>query len=266
MSRTTSKQFTYPARNLHGQVVHEIGRRILRGEWQSGHPLPSEENLMTELKISRTVLREAIKVLASKGLIEVRTRTGTRVRPREDWNLFDPDVLAWEYEVGRRAVFLENLTQLRMAIEPFAAELAAKVATKGEREQICQAYEKLEVTVNMPSAFIAADMEFHAAIVAATHNDLLQQLVNSIARLLLHSREITTQLPGSSQRSLPQHKAVANAIWRGDSEGARSAMAAIVNTAGEDIRKVLEQEKVYATRQSLPPSLPAAADRPMTSK
>lgn len=249
MSRaTSSKQFTYPARSLHGQVVHEIGRRILRGEWQSGHPLPSEGELTTELNVSRTVLREAIKVLASKGLVEVRTRTGTRVRPREDWNLFDPDVLAWEYEVGRRAAFLENLTQLRMAIEPFAAELAAKVATRGEREQICRAYENLETNVNVPSAFIAADMEFHAAIVAATHNDLLQQLVNSIARLLLHSREITIQLPGSSQRSLPQHKAVADAIWRGESEEARSAMTALVNMAGEDIRKVLEQERLYAPR------------------
>lgn len=246
MTKTTGKQFTYPARSLHGQVVHEMGRRILRGEWQSGHSLPSEGNLTAELKVSRTVLREAIKVLASKGLVEVRTRTGMRVRPRESWNLFDPDVLTWEYEVGKRAVFLENLTQLRMAIEPFAAELAARVATKKEREKICQAYKRLEATVSIPSAFINADMEFHSSIVAATHNDLLQQLVNSIARLLLHSREVTIQLPGSSQRSLPQHKAVADAICRGDSDAARSAMVELVNMAGEDIRKVLTGEEPHA--------------------
>ncbi len=205
---------------------------------------------MAELKVSRTVLREAIKVLASKGLIEVRTKTGMRVRPRESWNLFDPDILAWEYEVGKRAVFLENLTQLRMAIEPFAAGLAARVATKREREKIRLAYAKLEATVSTPAAFITADMEFHGAIVAATHNDLLQQLVNSISRLLLHSREVTIQLPGSSQRSLPQHKAVADAVCKGDSDAAHLAMVQLVNAAGEDIRNVLKREKLRAKRQS----------------
>lgn len=245
MTTTTDKQLIYPARNLHGQIVHEMGRRILRGQWQSGHPLPNEGSLMAELKVSRTVLREAIKVLVSKGLIEVRTKTGMRVRPRESWNLFDPDILAWEYEVGRRATFLENLTQLRLAIEPFAAELAAQVATKRERDRIRRAYERLEATVRSPTDFIAADMEFHGAIVAATHNDLLKQLVNSISRLLLHSREVTIQLPGSSERSLPQHKAVAEAICNGDSHASRSAMTELVNAAGEDIRRVLKREKLH---------------------
>lgn len=245
VATATNRQLIYPSRNLHGQIVHEMGRRILRGQWQSGHPLPNESTLMAELKVSRTALREAIKVLVSKGLIEVRTKTGMRVRPRESWNLFDPDILAWEYEVGKRAAFLENLTQLRMAIEPFAAELAAKVATGKERERIRRAYERLEATVSSPSEFIAADMEFHGAIVAATHNDLLKQLVNSISRLLLHSREVTIQLPGSSERSLPQHKAVADAVCRGDGHAARAAMVDLVSTAGEDIRRVLKRQKLH---------------------
>src|ERR671936_3107405 len=89
---------TYPRRGLHGAIVHDIGVRIMRGELQPGDLLPTEEELRGELAVSRTVLREAIKVLAAKGLVESRPKTGTRVRPRQSWNLLDPDVLAWQQE------------------------------------------------------------------------------------------------------------------------------------------------------------------------
>src|SRR5919198_5501039 len=90
---------TYPRRGLHGAVVHEIGVRIVRGELEPGDTLP-ENGLLDEAGVSRTVLREAIKVLAAKRLVESRPKTGTRVRPRRDWNLLDPDVLAWQIEAG----------------------------------------------------------------------------------------------------------------------------------------------------------------------
>src|SRR5881628_1717221 len=125
---------TYPRRGLHGAVVHDVGVRILRGDLAPGDPLPNEDELSGELAVSRTVLREAIKVLAAKRLVESRPKTGTRVRERSDWNLLDPDVLAWHLEAGLTDKFLQNTLELRGLIEPGAARLAALRATDEEIE------------------------------------------------------------------------------------------------------------------------------------
>ena len=126
----------YPRGGLHGQIVHSIGRRILRGEIQPGEVLP----LDSALPASRTVQREAIKVLAAKGLVESRPKTGTRVRPRQSWNLLDPDVLAWQREGAPPAAFLRKLTEVRGVVEPAAAELAGERASGRELAAIEEAY------------------------------------------------------------------------------------------------------------------------------
>src|ERR671937_464809 len=124
-----TKVQTYPRRGLHGAVVHEVGVRIIRGDLPSGQPLPNEEELGEELAVSRTVLREAIKVLAAKRLVESRPKTGTRVLPRREWNLLDPDVLAWQVEAGADAEFLAEALELRGMSGPAAARRAAERAT-----------------------------------------------------------------------------------------------------------------------------------------
>src|SRR5437762_9890658 len=126
------KARTYPRRGLHGAVVHDIGLRIVRGELEADDPLPTEDELSGELSVSRTVLREATKVLAAKRLVESRPKTGTRVRPRKDWNLLDPDVLAWQVEAGADAEFLAQALEVRRMIEPAAARLAAERATPAQ--------------------------------------------------------------------------------------------------------------------------------------
>jgi DNA-binding FadR family transcriptional regulator len=108
----------YPRGGLHGQIVHAIGRQIMTGEIRPGEVLPQHAGLPA----SRTVQREVIKVLAAKGLVESRPKTGTRVRPRQAWNLLDPDVLAWQQEDAATAVsFLKNITEVRLVVEPAAA-------------------------------------------------------------------------------------------------------------------------------------------------
>src|SRR5207247_3167418 len=129
-----TKARTYPRRGLHGAVVHDLGLRIVQGELEAGESLPTEEELSSELTASRTVLREAIKVLAAKRLVESRPKTGTRVRQRAEWNLLDPDVLAWQLEAGPDRRFLEDTLELRGLIEPAAARLAAVRANEGEIE------------------------------------------------------------------------------------------------------------------------------------
>src|SRR5437762_11044795 len=129
----------YPRGGLHGQIVHSIGRRILRGDIQPGEVLPLDSGLPA----SRTVQREAIKVLAAKGLVESRPKTGTRVRPREAWNLLDTDVLAWQQAGAGSPTLLRALTEVRRFVEPAAAELAAMRADARDLAALAQALEEM---------------------------------------------------------------------------------------------------------------------------
>ena len=122
----------YPQAGLHGRIVHTIGRRIVSGELRPGEQLPTP----ARVRASRGVVREAIKVLAAKGLVVSRPRTGTRVRPPESWNILDPDVLAWQQAGLPRAAFLGKLTEVRLIMEPGAAELAARRAGPAEVERL----------------------------------------------------------------------------------------------------------------------------------
>src|SRR5215475_2628274 len=133
----------YPRRNLHGQIVHTIGKQILRGDLRPGDPIPVPH----DLPASRTAVREAIKVLAAKGLVEARPKTGTRVRSREAWNLLDPDVLAWRQDGAPPLRFVRSVTELRSIIEPAAASLAATRASSTDLAAIDRAYQDMEAAV-----------------------------------------------------------------------------------------------------------------------
>src|SRR5712691_2438408 len=142
----------YPRRGLHGEIVHRIGVQIVRGELKPGDVLPADE-LSAELGLSRTVLREAVKVLAAKGLVEARPKTGTRVRPRAAWNLLDPDVLAWRSEASPDGDFFRNIVELRRIVEPEAARLAAERATAAEVAGIKAVFCEMEAVVDDPDAY-----------------------------------------------------------------------------------------------------------------
>ncbi len=229
---------TYSRRNLHRHLVEAVGLRIVRGEIKAGETLPTEADLGAEFGVSRTVTREAIKVLAEKGMVESRPKVGTQVQPRQQWNLIDPDILNWEYEVGPREPFLHRLTELRLVIEPAAARMAASRATNQELALIQAAYERLAQSVAEIDEYINADMQFHAAIVNAAHNELLEQIVNTIRVALIASRKTTTQIPGASQSTLPLHYAVAEAVCKRDAQAAYRAMEYLINRVKEDIDQV----------------------------
>jgi DNA-binding FadR family transcriptional regulator len=225
----------YPRDGLHGRIVHAIGRRILRGEIQPGDVVP----LDTDLRASRTVLREAIKVLAAKGLVESRPRTGTRVRPRRSWNLLDPDVLAWQREGAAPAPFLRKLTEVRRIVEPAAAELAAERATGREIAGMEAAFHIMEQALaNRPpdyEAFDQADMRFHRAILEGCHNDVLEQMSGVVFGALLVSFRATSRLPGSARASLPKHKAILEAIRAREPRAAGQAMKRLVHSTSREI-------------------------------
>lgn len=234
---------TYSRRNLHRRLVEAVGRRIVRGEIKAGDTLPTEADLGAEFGVSRTVTREAIKVLTEKGMVESRPKVGTQVLPRPQWNLIDPDILNWEYEIGPREPFLHRLTELRLIIEPAAARMAASRATDQELALITAAYERLADSVETVDEYISADMQFHAAIVSAAHNELLEQIVNTIRVALISSRKTTTQIPGESKRTLPLHRAVADAVAKRDPQEAYRAMENLINRVMEDIDQVTSMKQ-----------------------
>ena len=226
----------YPEQSLHGRVVHAIGRRILSGDLPPGALLPAE----LELGASRTVVREAIKVLAAKGLVESRPKIGTRVRPRDAWNLLDPDVLAWQQEGATNEVLLRELTEVRRVIEPAAAELAAARADARDVAALGRAFGEMERTAQAArgsdfEAFVQADMRFHLAILHACRNELLEQMSRVVYAALLVSFRATSRLPGRAKASLPKHRAIFDAIRAKDPRGAGAAMRHLVQGTARDI-------------------------------
>ena len=166
----------YPTRGVHGRLVEQIGRRILGGELAPGAMLPREAELVHELGISRTAVREAIKVLAAKGLIESRQKLGMRVRPERAWNLLDPDVLAWQAASGPSPELIEHLVELRRMIEPAAARLAAVRRSAERAPGAGGGAARDAAAVDDPLAYYRADLAFHRAVFAASGNPFVDRL------------------------------------------------------------------------------------------
>ena len=161
---------------IHAGVVQGIGRRIVRGELAPGEILPEQGEWSRMLGVSRTVVREATKVLAAKGLVESRSKRGTVILPRSEWRLLDPDVLAWLTEAGLDPEFLRSMFEVRKIIEPAAVRLAAERATPEELAAIQSTFEAM-ARADDQATYLDADISYHAMLVAATHNDHLVQLV-----------------------------------------------------------------------------------------
>ncbi len=216
-------------------MVHALGAAIVRGELGPGGPVPTEDELVSRFEVGRSALREGVKVLAGKGLLESRTSAGTRVRPRESWNLLDPDVLRWRYSENPGPADIRALADLRVALEPGAARLAAESATAAQRSMIAAAMAALWATVEAPDEFIAADLAFHRAVFAACHNDLLLYIHDVVSVALGAIRPLHTYSVTHNRVTLPAHQAVAEAIQRGHHRKAEAAMREIVEGARADL-------------------------------
>lgn len=218
----------------HVHVVDELGRRIVGGTLAPGDVLPREDDLVAELGVGRSAVREGVKMLAGKGLLETRTSAGTRVRPREVWNQLDPDVLRWRFTESASVSDISVLADLRIALEPGAARLAAESADRPGRARVGQAMTDLWATVDEPELFIEADLAFHRAVFVAADNDLLLYIHDAIEVAMravrpLHSREVE-----HNRDTLPNHERVATAISRGHHRAAEAAMRDIVEVARLD--------------------------------
>ena len=221
--------------SLPEMVVDALGQRIVRGEFAASGGLPTEPELSSEFGVSRNALREAIKVLASKGLLEVRPRTGTRIRAREDWNVLDPDVVGWFSLVGSDLHNAYDFVEFRRIIEPQASYLAALRATDADIARIRKALERLCACVGHPASIPAADIAFHRSIYDASHNAVLKHLGSLVTPLMNSQVLLTTAPAGSFEKGLPLHRKVAEAIAKRNPKKAELHSRTLVNMPYADL-------------------------------
>ena len=214
---------TYRGPSLHGQVVQELGSRIAGGHYAPGELLPPEEELCVQLGVSRTALREAVKVLAAKGLVEARPRVGTRVRASVLWNQLDPDVLAWRCSKLPDAMLLAQLTEMREIIEPAAAQLAARNRTPEQMQQIDAALAGMSAARRI-ERWVEADVDFHRAVLGSTGNGLLMSLAALIATALESLLGVSARRASDFRIGLPDHVRVRDAISKHDTQAAFQSM------------------------------------------
>jgi len=222
-------------RNLHNQVIQEIGRLIVSGEIRPGELLPREETLAQRMAVSRTALREALKVLGSKGLIETRQKTGTRVREPRYWNQLDADVLAWRCASMPTEDFVEKLVEMREIIEPAAAAAAARRRTPEQLARIKSAYEGMAAAVDQ-NAWAKADLDFHERVLDAANNELMSPLFSVIDTALGAYLLLSAKTAVNFKYSLPRHFAVYDAIRLKRPESAREAMYGMIVDSRANIK------------------------------
>ncbi len=238
MSKTTNGRRT--RRGIHGQIVEEVGNRIVRGDWEPGEQLPDESVFGSELDVSRTVVREAMKVLSEKGLIASRPRIGTRVSSRDHWNHLDPDVLKWIFANKPTKKDADDLIELRRMIEPGAAKLAAKRISEDEIEALRQAFQEMVDAGADVEKGIEPDLRYHHIILKASGNQMLVPLGHTIESALAACFRISSSVPSERVISLGRHEAVMNAIAAHDGELAAEAMCKLIDGAQKVILTLIE--------------------------
>ena len=186
-------------RSAHDLVAHGIGHSIMQGRFPIGSILPGDAELMEHFGVSRTALREALKTLAAKGLIESKTRVGTKVLDRHNWNMFDADIIEWHLELGIDAQFLGWLFEIRQALEPLACATAALRRTPEQLKAMHEALLAMYQFEKSRQGFTKADLAFHQAILEASGNPFLQSIGSLIGAALATSFTISS--PVSSDDS-----------------------------------------------------------------
>ena len=215
----------------HAQVTRVLGAEILAGVYPPGANLPAEAELLARFQISRTVLREVLKTLAAKGLIASKTRVGTRVLDPSHWSFFDPDILSWKVSLGLDEAFRTNLTEIRQAIEPLAAALAAGRRTAQDLLDLREAVEAMRSSEHTPQSFAEADLRFHLAVSGASGNPLVRSIGGVIEAALIASFALTspTADPKQQAHTVGLHEAIVDAIEAKEPDRARQAMLAVID-------------------------------------
>ncbi|MET4667097.1 FadR/GntR family transcriptional regulator [Sphingomonas sp. PvP056] len=223
------------APRIHGIIAHDIGVEIVSGVRQPGAVFGGEIEASEALGVSRTAYREAIRILAAKGLVESRPKAGTRVTPRSRWNLLDVDVLAWTFEGEPNADFIIDLFELRGVIEPAAAAFAARRRSEADLAELREGIEAMRLYGLKDARGQTADQRFHRAILAAARNEPLAALANSVGAAVRWTTTFKQRKHALPRDPLPDHERVHDAIVAGDAVAAHRAMVELLRLALGDM-------------------------------
>ena len=226
--------------NLTIQIMNELGQAIVTGAYGIDNPFPIEGELCRIHGVSRSVLREATKMLAAKGLLASRPRYGTWVQPDTAWNILDPDVLGWLMARKLEPALLIEFMQVRLVVEPMAARLAAMNGTADAIADIAAALGRMQAAEIGADDVLASDIAFHVAVLQASGNRFYARLRDLIAAALQTSIRVSNQMKGVRLASVADHKKVYDAIVARDADRAAAAMYALIDEARELVTRWFE--------------------------
>ncbi len=229
------------SQSLTQQIVNDLGLDIVRGKYNADNPFPIEADLCEQFGVSRSVLREAVKMLTSKGLLRARPRQGTWVQPEKAWNLLDPDVLRWLLDRKFSIDLLAEFTEIRMVIEPQAAAYAAFRASDEDKHKIEAALERMHAAERGEDDALESDIAFHVAVLEASGNRFFSQMKDLVETALRISIRLTNQYKGVPFASIADHRSIYFAIRDGDTTRAKTVTMALIQEAIELINKAKEQ-------------------------
>lgn len=225
-----------PRTTFQEQVAAQLGRDICAGRYPPGEALPSETELCEKFNFSRIVIREAVKSLAAKGMLDVRRKVGTQVQEPSQWNLFDPDIIAWRTQTsGVDSAMAQDLLELRRIVDPPTARLAARRATAEERAKLREAFAAMARAVNGDGDYVRADLSFHATILDASGNQFLRHMQVAMSAILRVSFQISSKREGGPAHSLPMHEALCVAIEQGAEDAAEQAALRLIEQSELDL-------------------------------
>ncbi len=226
-------------RGLHGQLVQQLGQMIVSGDLGADRPLVPEE-IGQRFEVSRTVVRESLRVLEAKGLVSARPNVGTRVRPVSDWNLLDPDIIEWRAFGPQRDDQRRELSELRWTIEPLAARLAAGHGREEVQQRLCDMVEIMSHAMAQGDAltYSRADTEFHALLIQIAGNRMLEHLSGIVSAALQVSGGPVTACDRPNEASLAQHARIVDALGTGDGTAAETAMRQLL-TVHPEVERVV---------------------------
>lgn len=226
-------------RGLHGQLVQQLGQMIVSGDLGADRPLVPEE-IGQRFEVSRTVVRESLRVLEAKGLVSARPNVGTRVRPVSDWNLLDPDIIEWRAFGPQRDDQRRELGELRWMIEPLAARLAAGHGREEVQQRLADMVEIMghALTQGDMLTFSRADAEFHSLLIQVAGNRMLEHLSGIVSAALQVSGGPGSGCDRPSESSLVHHSRIVDALAAGDGAGAEAAMRQLL-TVHPEVERVV---------------------------
>jgi DNA-binding FadR family transcriptional regulator len=228
--------------NLSQRMVQELGKNIVCGEYNKKENIPTEADLCEKFGVSRSAVREAVKMLSAKGLINSTPRKGITILPESQWNIFDPDLLSWMLQSKPSMNLLKEFLQMRIAIEPEAAALAARLGDMQKIDAIEIALQRMQTAAAQSEEDLEADIAFHISILYASNNRFYIRLRDFIQTALRVSISHTSTIKGDQQSIIDDHAKVFNAIKSGNAERAKQTMTQLIDEALSFIEQELQKK------------------------